>query len=156
MVGNRGEALFNPPAMSRVHVDAADGTEAPPPEARALERVVADVHARVPPGQPFYVAPRRSDLVAYSDSILYVLAERDNATRRDFGLTASAAQQQSIVDQLNGTRPKVIVRWTDPLSSKPEPNLRGKSSGSHVLDEYIATRYRLLERLYHYDVLVPR
>jgi hypothetical protein len=156
VVGNRASALFAPPNLSRVHVDAADGTEAPPPEARALERVVADVHARVPPGQPFYVAPRRSDLVAYSNSILYVLADRDNATERDFGLTASAAEQQQIAGQLSAARPKVIVRWTDPLSSKAEPNLRGRPSGSHVLDDYIASNYRLLERLYHYDVLVPR
>jgi hypothetical protein len=141
--------------MSRVHLDTADGTEAPPPEARSLERVVADVHARVPPGGVFYVAPRRSDVVAYSNAILYVLADRDNATQRDFGLTASAAEQQRIVGQLTSTRPKVIVRWTDPLSSKPEPNLRGRPSGSRVLDTYIASRYRLLERLYHYDVLVP-
>ena len=154
--GNRASALFDPPPLSRVHVDAADGTEAPPREARALERVVADIHERVPPGEPIYVAPRRSDLVAYSNSILYVLAERDNAAKRDFGLTASAAEQQRIVGQLQSTRPKVIVRWTDPLSSKAEPNLRGRASGSHVLDDYIASGYRLLERLYHYDVLVPR
>jgi hypothetical protein len=156
VAGNRASALFDPPTLSRVHVDTADGTEAPPPEARAIERVVADVHARVPPGEPFYVAPRRSDLVAYSNSILYVLADRDNAAERDFGLTASAAEQQRIVGQLRSTRPKVIVRWTDPLSSKAEPNLRGRPSGSHVLDDYIASDYRLLERLYHYDVLVPR
>jgi hypothetical protein len=154
-VGNRASALLAPPTLSRVHVDTADGAEAPPPEARALERVVADVHARVPPGAPFYVAPRRSDLVAYSNSILYVLADRDNAAKRDFGLTASAAEQQRIVGQLMTTQPKVIVRWTDPLSSKAEPNLRGRPSGSRVLDDYIDSRYRLLERLYHYDVLVP-
>jgi hypothetical protein len=155
-VANRLSALFRPPAMSAVHVDAADGTEAPPREARALERVVGDVQARVPPGDPIYVAPRRSDLVAYSNSIVYVLAQRDNAARRDFGLLASAAEQRRLVDQLRAARPRVVVRWTDPLSSKPEPNRRGRSSGAHELDDYLASSYRLLERLYHYDVLVPR
>lgn len=155
-VANRLSALFDPPAMSAVHVDAADGAEAPPREARALERVVADVHARVPAGEPIYVAPRRSDLVAYSNSIVYVLAERDNAARRDFGLLTGPAEQQAIVDQLRTKRPRVVVRWTDPLSSKAEPNLRGRSSGTHSLDDYLASDYRLLERLYHYDVLVPR
>jgi hypothetical protein len=155
-VANRLSALFGPPAMSEVHVAAADGVEAPPPEARALELVVADVHARVPPGQPIYVAPRRSDLVTYSNSIVYVLADRDNAARQDFGLVTSAAEQQSIVDQLRARRPRVVVRWTDPLSSKDEPNLRGRPSGSRVLDQYLAVSYRLLHRLYHYDVLVPR
>jgi hypothetical protein len=155
-VANRLSALFRPPAMSEVHVAAADGVEAPPPEARALERVVADVDARVPPGQPIYVAPRRSDLVTYSNSIVYVLADRDNAAGRDFGLVTSAAEQQAIVDRLRARRPRVVVRWTDPLSSKQEPNLRGRPSGSHLLDQFLASNYRLLERLYHYDVLVPR
>jgi hypothetical protein len=155
-VANRLSAAFRPPAMSVVHVDAADGTEASPREARALERVVADVQARVPPGDPIYVAPRRSDLVAYSNSIVYVLAQRDNAAKRDFGLLASAGEQRRLVGELRAARPRVVVRWTDPLSSKPEPNKRGRSSGAHQLDDYLASDYRLLERLYHYDVLVPR
>jgi hypothetical protein len=155
-VGNRLSALFRPPAMSEVQVAAADGVEAPPPEARALERVVADVDGLVPPGQPIYVAPRRSDLVTYSNSIVYVLADRDNAAGRDFGLVTSAQEQQAIVARLRARRPRVVVRWTDPLSSKAEPNLRGRPSGSHALDDYLASDYRLRERLYHYDVLVPR
>ena len=36
------------------------------------------------------------------------------------------------------------------------PHLRGRPSGSRVLDDYLTSEYRLLERLYHYDVLVPR
>src|SRR3954471_406054 len=155
-VANRGSALFDPPPLERVHVDTADGTETSPPEARSLEKVVADIHERVPPGDPIYVAPRRSDLVAYSNAILYVLADRDNAAERDFGLTASASEQQRIVDQLRAAHPKVVVRWTDPLSSKAEPNLRGRPSGVRTLDAYLASDYRLHERLYHYDVLVPR
>jgi hypothetical protein len=155
-VANRLSALFGPPDMAAVHVGPADGAEAPPAEARAIERVVADVDARVPRGDPIYVAPRRSDLVTYSNSILYVLADRDNAARQDFGLLTRATEQQAIVDQLRALRPRVVVRWTDPLSSKDEPNLRGRPSGSRILDQYLATDYRLSERLYHYDVLVPR
>jgi hypothetical protein len=155
-VANRLSALFRPPDVTTVHVGPADGAEAPPAEARSIERVVADVHARVPPGDPIYVAPRRSDLVTYTNSILYVLADRDNAARQDFGLLTSASEQRAIVDQLRARRPRVVVRWTDPLSSKDEPNLRGRPSGSHILDRYLAADYRLLERLYHYDVLVPR
>jgi hypothetical protein len=155
-VANRASALLDPPPLERVHVDTADGTEAPPQEARAIERVVADIHERVPPGDPIYVAPQRSDLVAYSNSILYVLADRDNAAQRDFGLLTGAPEQQRIVDQLRESKPGVVVRWTDPLSSKAEPNLRGRPSGVRTLDAYLASDYRLLERLYHYDVLVPR
>jgi len=155
-VANRLSALFRPPSLAAVHAAPADGVEAPPAEARSLDRVVADVRARVPPGEPIYVAPRRSDLVTYSNSIVYVLADRDNAARQDFGLLTSAAEQQAIVDQLRARRPRVVVRWTDPLSSKDEPNLRGRPSGIRTLDQYLAANYRLLEQLYHYDVLVPR
>ena len=48
------------------------------------------------------------------------------------------------------------MRWTDPASSRPEPNRRGRPSGSRTLDEYLAADYRLDARFGAYDVLVPR
>ena len=110
----------------------------------------------MPPGEPIYVAPLRSDLVSYTSPIVYVLADRDNAGGRDFGLLTGEKAQRDIVERLQATMPRVVVRWTDPLSSKVEPNRRGRSSGVHLVDEYIASHYRLLERLHHYDVLVLR
>lgn len=153
---NRASALFQPPASAEVHAGPADGARAAPAEARALDRVVALVHQRVPPGRPIYVAPARSDLVRFTDPLLYVLAERRNATDRDFGLIAQPGTQRRIVTQLARARPPVIVRWTDPLGYRREPNLRGRSSGVRLLDAWIAGNYRLERRLYHYDVLVPR
>jgi hypothetical protein len=102
------------------------------------------------------VAPARSDLVRFTDPLLYVLAERRNATDRDHGLIAQAGTQRRIVGQLARARPPAIVRWTDPIGSAREPNLRGRPSGVHLLDAWIARNYRLDARLYHYDVLVPR
>jgi hypothetical protein len=153
---NRLSALFQPEELSTVDVAAADGAKAPPKDARSLERVVATVHERVPPGEPIYVAPRRSDLVTYTNPMVYVLTDRDNAGGRDFGLLTSAKSQRTIVARLERARPRVVVRWTDPLSSEREPNQRGRSSGVRVLDDYLARDYRLLERLHHYDLLVPR
>ncbi|MEA2399515.1 MAG: hypothetical protein QOK25_3071 [Thermoleophilaceae bacterium] len=155
-VANRASALFQPPASSEVHLAVADGARAAPAEARSLERVVALVQARVPPGRPIYVAPARSDLVRFTDPLLYVLAERDNATDRDHGLIARAGTQRRIVAQLERTHPLVVVRWTDPLGSRREPNLRGRPSGVRLLDAWIAGHYRLEAHLFHYDVLVPR
>ncbi|MEA2374162.1 MAG: hypothetical protein QOD53_625 [Thermoleophilaceae bacterium] len=155
-VANRASALFQPPPTSEVHVGPADGARAAPAEARALERVVALVHRRVPPGGSIYVAPARSDLVRFTDPLLYVLAERDNATDRDHGLIARAGTQRRIVTQLARARPRAIVRWTDPLGDRREPNLRGRPSGVRLLDAWLAGNYRLEARLYHYDVLVPR
>jgi hypothetical protein len=155
-VSNRLSALFVPPELEPLHVAVADGVEDTPANARALDRVVPLVQRLVPPGGYIYVAPRRSDLVRINDPLLYVLTERDNPLERDFGLQTSPASQASIVRVLRHTRPRAVVRWTDPASSRPEPNRRGRSSGSHILDEYLSSSYRLLERDGFYDVLVPR
>jgi hypothetical protein len=152
---NRVSALARPPQLAEVHVAGAGGAEAPPAEARALEQVVALIHARVPPDRPIYVAPARADLVRFTNSMIYVLADRDNATDRDFGLLSQAGEQRHIVSQLERSRPRVIVRWTDPLATRREANLRGRPSGIHILDDWVARNYRLDRRLYHYDVLVP-
>ncbi len=150
---NRLSALVHPPAAAPLHVAVADGVEAPPPEAAAIDRMVRIVDGLVAPGRPIYVVPRRADLVRFDNPLIYVLTQRDNPTPEDFGLLTGAAAQARIVSELTRVRPRVIVRWTDPVSSSREPNLRGRSSGVHTLDRWIAAHYRLYARLYHYDVL---
>jgi hypothetical protein len=56
---------------------------------------------------------------------------------------------------LRRTRP-VVIRWLDPLSSKAEPNARGRPSGSRTLDAYLARAYRQQSRHGNYAILVPR
>ena len=153
---NRASALLRPPELARVHVAVADGAEAPPAEARAVATMVGAVQARVPPGEPIYVLSRRSDLVRFNDPLVYVLTERDNPTRHDVGLDAGASAQASIVATLRRVHPRAIVRWTDPISSVAEPNRRGRPTGVHTLDDFVARDYRLAVRTGYYDVLVPR
>jgi len=155
-VSNRLSALLQPPKLATIHVAVADGVKETPPNASALDRVVPLVDRLVPPGGYIYVAPRRSDLVRLNDPALYALTERNNPLRQDFGLQTSPAAQQEIVDVLRRTRPKVIVRWTDPISSQPEPNKRGRSSGSRILDQYIDGSYRVIDHAGFYTVMVPR
>jgi hypothetical protein len=109
----------------------------------------------VPPGDPIYAVTRRSDLVRINNPLVYVLTERDNPTRQDFGLQTSAAAQRTIVAVFERVRPKVIVRWTDPISTLREPNRRGRPSGVRLLDEWLARHYRLAERHGDYELLVP-
>ena len=154
--GDRVTALLRPPGLSTVDLPAADGVKAAPDEARALERAVGLVRDLVPAGEPIYVLPRRSDLVTLSAPVVYVLADRDNPTRQDHGLLTGARQQRALVATLSRVRPAAIVRWTDPLSAEPEPNLRGRSSGVGLLDDWVAENYALRLRAGHYDVLVPR
>jgi hypothetical protein len=153
-VGNRLSALVGPPAQVPLRVPVAGGALVAPPEAAAIDRMVAIVDRAVPPGAPIYVLPRRSDLVRLGDPLIYVLTERPNPTRVDFGLLTGARAQAGVVASLSRIRPRVIVRWTDPVSSSREPNLRGRASGVHTLDRWIAAHYRVYARLYHYDVLV--
>lgn len=155
-VWNRASALVRPPDLDTVHVAVADGVEAPPADARGIEAMVREVQRRVPPGHPIYSLTRRSDLVRLNNPLVYVLTERDNPTAQDFGLQTGAHAQQQIVATLARVRPRAIVRWTDPISTVREPNLRGIPSGVHTLDEYVAQNYRLAERQGYYDILVPR
>jgi 4-amino-4-deoxy-L-arabinose transferase-like glycosyltransferase len=155
-VSNRLSALILPPNLATIRAAVADGVKETPSNAAALNRVVPLVQRLVAPGGYIYVAPRRSDLVRLNDPTLYVLTERNDPLDRDFGLQTSPASQRGIVAVLRRTRPRAIVRWTDPISSRPEPNKRGRSSGSRILDGYINSSYRLLERDGFYNVMVPR
>ncbi|MBE2316389.1 hypothetical protein DVA67_010405 [Solirubrobacter sp. CPCC 204708] len=150
-VGNRASALLRPPELTTYR-----GIAIPPEEARALPEVVARIDHLVPPGEPIYVAPRRSDLVTFTNPLLHYLTDRPNVLRRDVLLQAKPEEQRNIVRALEQRRPRVVIRWTDPASSKPEPNRRGEPSGSTALDDYLERAYRLESRFGYYDVLVSR
>ena len=117
--------------------------------------MVAAVQRLTAPGEPIYVAPRRSDLVTFNDPLVHFLTRRPNVLPEDTLLQARPEEQARIVAVLRRERP-VVVRWTDPLSSRPEPNERGRSSGVRVLDEHLASAYRIEARFGAYEVLVPR
>lgn len=152
---DRGSALLRPPDLSTVEVAAADGAQVEPADARAIEAMVGDVQRLVPAGENIYVLPRRVDLVRIGDPLIYVLTERDNPTGRDFGLLARAKEQREAIAALERTRPRAIVRWTDPISAQPEPNERGRPSGILLLDRWVAEHYREYSRHGNYVVLVP-
>jgi hypothetical protein len=153
---NRASALLRPPELKPLQVAGSGGVRVPPADAAALPRTVRLVDRLVPPGQPIYVEARRSDRVSFSDPLLYFLTGRPNVLHRDFLLQAKPQEQRNIVAALERARPKAIIHWTDPASAKPEPNRRGRPSGSRALDQYLAAHYRLTARYGYYDVLVPR
>jgi hypothetical protein len=150
-VANRASALVRPPDLAPF-----ESVRVPPREAEALPRLIADVRRRVPKGAPIYVAPLRSDLVTFSNPLLYALVGRPNLLHRDVLLQAKPDEQAAIVRRLRSTRPKAIVRWIAPESARPEPNRRGRPSGSRELDRYIDATYREAARYGDYVVLVPR
>ena len=153
---NRLDALFDPPRQERLRLDLADGVRARPADADALPQAVAAVHRLAPEGEPIYVVTLRSDLVRIGNPLFYVLAQRPNVMDTDFDLQTEPADQQRVVERLEADPPRAVVRWTDPDSARSEPNERGESSGSRILDDYLRREYRESERHGHYVVLEPR
>ena len=83
----------------------------------------------VAPGDPIYVATRRSDLVTSGHPLFYVLADRPNPTRYDIqapGVVTSAPVQREIVRDLERSRTPLVVRWTAPLTAAPRAKPRGR------------------------------
>ncbi len=114
---NRLSALILPPDSAPVHLAGVPGIRVPPPEAAALPRLAERVQRLVPPGEPIYVAPRRSDLVTLTNPLIHFLVRRPNVLRRDVQLQARADEQARIVAALRRARPRAVVRWTDPISA---------------------------------------
>jgi hypothetical protein len=151
--GNRASALLRAPDLATLHVHGAGGVQVSNADAHDLPKLAARVQ-RLTRG-PIYVAPRRSDLVTFSDPLLHYLVDRPNVLHRDVLLQAKPEEQEKIVAALRAARP-VVIRWTDPASATPEPNRRGRPSGSRALDDYLSRAYREDSRFGAYVVLVPR
>jgi hypothetical protein len=137
----------------------ADGVRVRAGRAEALERAVREVRNRVPPGEPIYVATRRSDLVTSGDPLFYVLAGRPNPTRYDIqapGVITSVPVQREIVRALERARPRSVVRFTARVTAAPEPNRAGESTGVTILDDYIERAYKPVARTGPYVVSARR
>ena len=144
---------------AELRLPVADGVRVSESGREPLENAVRYVRRNTRPGEPVYVATRRSDLVTAGAPILYVLAERPNPTRYDIaapGVITTEPVQREIVRDLERTRTRVVVRWTDPASAAPEPNRAGESSGVTLLDDHLARAYRRAARFGSYVLLVRR
>jgi hypothetical protein len=144
---------------AELRLPVADGVRVEADERVPLERTVNFVRSHTRPGEPVYVATRRSDLVTAGAPILYVLAERSNPTRYDIaapGVITTEAGQREIVRDLERSGTRLVVRWTDPVSAAPEPNKAGESSGVTLLDDYLARAYTRTARFGSYVLLERR
>jgi hypothetical protein len=148
--------LLDPPPQATIDIDVADGVKAPTAEAHALTDLSRYVRARVPAGDPIFVANPRFDLVRVGNPLVYVLVGRPNPTRYDVmqpGVVTTAPVQREIVRDLERSRPRVVIRWLSPLADQAEDNGAGRSSGVHVLDRYLARAYVPERRFGDYLVL---
>jgi hypothetical protein len=137
----------------------ADGVRADARRDRGLNGALTFVRERTVPGEPIYVATRRSDLVTNGHPLFYVLARRPNPTRYDIqapGVVTSAPVQREIVRDLERRRVRYVVRWTARRTAAPEPNRAGESSGVVILDRHLARRYAQAARFGPFVVLERR
>jgi hypothetical protein len=142
-----------------LHLPVADGVRVRNGDRADIQRAVAALQARVPTGSPTYVATLRSDLVTSGYPLLYVLADRPNATRYDIeapGVVTSLPVQREIVADLERARPAAVVRDIAAITAAREPNKAGRSSGVRFLDHYLSTAYRPVARYGRFVVLARR
>jgi hypothetical protein len=145
--------IVHKPALAAVPGGVGDGVRTEAADARALRSLVPYVRARVAPGRPVFVANPRFDLVHAGDPLLNVILDRPNPTRYDVmqpGVVTTAKVQREMVRELAGT--KLVVVWHDPRATLREDNGAGRSSGVHVLDDYLRANFRPEARFGVYEV----
>jgi hypothetical protein len=149
--------IVHKPALAAVPGGVGDGVRTEAADARALRSLVPFVRARVSPRQPVFVANPRFDLVHAGDPLLNVILDRPNPTRYDVmqpGVVTTAKVQREMVRELAGT--KLVVVWHDPRATLREDNGAGRSSGVHILDDYLRTNFRPDARFGVYEVRTRR
>jgi hypothetical protein len=145
------------PALAAVPGGAGDGVRTEAGDAHALRALVPFVRGRVAPGDPVFVANPRFDLVHAGDPLLNVILDRPNPTRYDVmqpGIVTTAKVQREMVRELAATR--LVVVWHDPRATLREDNPAGRSSGVHVLDDYLRIAFRPAARFGVYEVRIRR
>ena len=133
---NRASALLRPPDLAPYR-----GVRVPPREAAGA---ATDGRGRAAARPARGADLRRAAALGprdFSNPLIHYLTDRPNVLRRDVLLQAKPEEQERIVAAL-ATRAAEGDRALDrPESAKPEPNRRGRPSGSRALDEYLASAY---------------
>jgi len=94
--------------------------------------------------EPIFIGLSRHDKILANDVLLYFAINRRSATKWhhfDPGLQTSYLIQQEMVQELQRTKPKLIVletKWAD----AHEPNDSANSSGVTLLDKYIEASFK--------------
>jgi hypothetical protein len=155
----RAGQLLHPPSLAAVPGPAGDGVETETADARSLRSLERSIQTLTPPGAPIFVANPRHDRVTAGAPILYVILGHPNPTRYDVmqpGVVTTASVQREIVQSLQRSRTRVVIRWLDPRAEAIEANGSAHSSGVHILDRYLAASYRPYARYGVYQLLVLR
>lgn len=151
-----GQAL-HPPALAAVPGPAGGGVKTSPADAGSLAGLERELAQITRPHEPIFVADPRFDRVTAGDPLLYIITGHPNPTRYDVmqpGVVTTAAVQREIITSLERSHTRVVVRWLDPRATLAQPDGAARSSRVHLLDRYLAARFRPIARFGVYQVLV--
>ena len=110
------------------------------------------------PGEPIYIAAGRHDKLMLNAVLLYFMADRPPATKwyeLHPGVQTRAATQADMVAHMRRHPPRAVLvdtNWDDAA----EPNASARSSGAHILDEWLAACYEEKEQQGSIHLLAPR
>lgn len=158
-VERRAGQFLHPPAGAAVPGPAGDGVKTSSGDARALAALQSKLAQITRPGEPIFVTDPRTDRVTAGDPLLYVITGHPNATRYDVmqpGVVTTAPVQREIVGALERAHTRIVVRWLDPRAERSEANGSARSSGVHILDDYLRAHYRPIARYGVYQLLLAR
>ena len=105
------------------------------------------IDAHTDPNQRLFVGTTRHDKIYINDNLFYFAAQRLPATmwsHFDPGLQNSEGTQLAMIQELEETGPPYIVLDSE-FDTVTEPNDSAKSSGVHLLDDFIHSRYHLVQ-----------
>jgi hypothetical protein len=132
--GNPAGACPTPPELGNIHCLLLD------PDREQAARIVA---ANTRPGERIFVGLARHDKIFMNDMAMYFAADRMPATRWyhfDSGLQTRADIQEKIIEELRSQAVgyAVLESTWDWIG---EPNESAKSSGVHLLDDYLRKNF---------------
>ena len=158
VVASPGALLLRVPPAGAPGSSARYGGLAEVSAARADARrqVFAFLDARGSAGDPVFVGGTDHRRPLLSEMELYFLADRTGATRYmqfDPGIVGRREVQEEMVRELEAVRPRAAVLSTATLPAEPKPAGAG---GATLLDDYLASRYRLVGTAGPYRLLERR
>ena len=129
-----------PSATALYHLPRARGIPVESDQAEAVRYL----QERVAEGEPIFVGAPRHDRLVLNDASFYFLAARDCATgyhELDPGSVTTLPVQERIVHDLERRDVRYVVIFSG-FDGLVEPNQSAVSSGVHVLDDFVRTRFR--------------
>jgi hypothetical protein len=119
------------------------------------EQAARFVAANTRQDERIFVGLTRHDKIYANDNMLYFAADRMPATRWhhfEAGLQSTAAVQRQIMAELGSHEVRYVVLESE-WDGVMEPNESAKSSGVHLLDEYLLENYRAVQQYGDIQVL---